>query len=194
MSFIPEGYFEAQAVFEGPGPGGPRMVVTGHTQNELASPDEEAQLVAENLWGASDSLLEAMDSNYALIQVNVYANQGGLDLLVGQWNGNLPGSVGGEANAPQVAVLIQKQTSFAGRRNRGRMYVPGVATASTNEDGTIDPGPLATWQLGADTWLNESQAHGIDLVILHAQPGLPPVPVEHLSVQQTLATQRRRLR
>lgn len=193
MSVIPEGYFEAQAIFSTPAAGGPAMVVTGHTQNELSSPDEEAELVAENCWGADGSLISVMSSSYALIQVNVYANQGGPDLLVGQWNGQIAGDGSGAA-APQVAVLVQKQSPFAGRRNRGRMYVPGVQQNSVGADGDLDGTSLSGWQAAAETFLAETQSHGVDLVILHNEPAVTPTIVTGLSVQALTATQRRRVR
>jgi hypothetical protein len=195
MSFIPVGYLEAQAVFTGPGPGGVRMVVTGHTQVELASPDEEAEIIAEQIWSANGSDLRfPIDNNYSLVQVTVYANQGDPDLLIGQWTGTIQGTSSGTAVPPQVAVLIRKTTSMAGRWNRGRMYIPGVNSASLGEDGTLEGSALANWQNAANGFLQACSSTGLDLVILHNDPARTPTPVESLVVQSLSATQRRRLR
>lgn len=193
MTFIPVGYLEAQAIFRTPAQGGPAMVVTGHEQYALASPDEEAEYIAEGIWGGTGSLLTRMSDDYALVQVNVYANQGGPDLNIGQWNGELEGGAG-VAEPPQVSVLIQKQSGFAGRANRGRMYVPGVPNGAVGADGDLDGTNLTNFQAAADAFLNFSESGTGNLVILHNNPALTPTTVTALSVQALVATQRRRVR
>lgn len=40
---------------------------------------------------------------------------------------------------PQVATVVTKFTSIAGRKFRGRMYLPGVPQGSVGDDGGINP-------------------------------------------------------
>jgi len=47
-------------------------------------------------------------------------------------NGNGPGTVAGDALPGQTAGLLTLRTPFAGRRNRGRMYIPAPGEADND--------------------------------------------------------------
>lgn len=103
---------------------------------------------------------------------------------------------GGQSAAgasPQVAYLIEKRTASGGRRNRGRMYLPGVPEANVNEAGVIETSSLAALNTQADAFLARIQEHVLQMVILHTGPSAPTVVTE-LSADPVVATQRRRLR
>ncbi|MQB02229.1 MAG: hypothetical protein GEU78_18625 [Actinobacteria bacterium] len=170
------------------------MVVTGHAGIFAGDANEEARIIAEDIWNAPLSLLSKVDASNILTQVNVYRNVGGPPFFVGQWNGSLAGGAGGTGQAiPNVSVLVQKQTGLAGRRNRGRMYVPGIQAGGIGDDGVIDATQLTSWQAAADVWFDAADAI-LPLVILHETPPDTATPVLSLSVQALVATQRRRLR
>lgn len=95
------------------------------------------------------------------------------------------------------AVLVQKRTGVPGRPNRGRMYLPGVATeASVAPNGIIESSALAGFQAAMNslyTDLTDGAATGIaDLAVLH--PAGTHTVITALVVDDTIATQRRRLR
>jgi len=107
------------------------------------------------------------------------------------------GDVGGSASlgwTPQVSVLVQKRSNtFGGRKNRGRMYVPGYPEDTANQSGLIT-GSLAGLQAEYDAFLAALSASGLPMVILHNELADTPTVVDVLEVQSTIATQRRRVR
>jgi hypothetical protein len=102
---------------------------------------------------------------------------------------------GGSANsaAPNVAVLVRKITGFAGRRNRGRFYVPGVEEDNIDGAGVLDTTSLGQWQSAATGWFNSMVTAGFDPVINHDDLSVLTT-VTAYTVQAKCATQRRRLR
>lgn len=190
---IPDGFLEAQAIFETPAEGGPAMVVTGHVADPLYSADLAATTMADTVWNAFGGLLTVMSSGYTLVQLNTYLSRGGPDLEVGQWNGSNQGTAGGAA-PPQVAALIQKQSGLAGRANRGRMYVPGPVATQIGADGDFEAPALTSWQAAANVWFDEAVQASLQPVILHTNPAIAPTTITALSVQVLSATQRRRVR
>lgn len=194
MTLIPAGHAQCRAVFDSEGPSDPVMVVTGHVRPSGLTAGVIASTVANSLWGGPGSLLSMMADSFTLIRVDCDMNPGTGDIEQGQWNGSLSGGLGGTAVPPQVAVLIKKVSSLAGRRNRGRMYVPGLEGASCGPDGIVNPTPLGNWQAAADAWLAASVTNGVDAVILHETPPDTATPILSLEVQATVATQRRRVR
>lgn len=105
-------------------------------------------------------------------------------------------SVGVGALVPQnTAVLVTKLTNTAGRRGRGRMYVPGTATEdAVNNVGTLTPTAVSTRQTEINDWFARLVAEGHTPVVLHATPPPTGTPITGFVVQSMVATQRRRLR
>lgn len=110
---------------------------------------------------------------------------------------------GGGAGAPlpqNCGVLITKRTGSAGRRNKGRWYVPGIGEGAVDAIGVVSAPTVTAFQTAANATLAAiNAAVGIgNMVILHTSggttpPGDPSV-VTSLQVQSKMATQRRRLR
>jgi len=112
-------------------------------------------------------------------------------------------AVGSDSSGPltaSVAVLVQKRTILAGRKHRGRFYLPGipssVVTASADPN-ALEAASLTEMQgrfdlLFADC-IDDSPGPVHPLVILHT-PDSDPTVVSALSVQGRFATQRGRLR
>lgn len=194
MTQIPDGHFLAQSTFNTPSVGGPAVVVTGHQRAFGEDADECARRLAEDAWDASGSLLDRMDSSTSLIEVVTYLRAGPGDPFIGSWTGSLVGGQPGPAAPPQVAVLLQKQSGLAGRRNRGRMYVPSVVSSNIDEDGTLDSGAQTAWNAAAGVFLAACLAQDIDLQIFHETGADTPTLVTALVAANTVATQRRRLR
>lgn len=109
-----------------------------------------------------------------------------------------------------VAALVRKSIEGGRGRKNGRMYVCGVPDNATAVDfpNTMVAAVLALWEAGVDAFLarvNEHQAapaYQPELVVVHVTErdaeGHPTAgdfrPVTALTVDPTLATQRRRLR
>lgn len=146
-------------------------------------------------------LLAQISSSYTSLKAVMYVGQDGGPPVV--WESNNSTQVGGGAGAPlpqNNAVLITKRTASAGRRNKGRLYCPGIGEGAVDAVGTIAGATVTAFQTAADAWLTAINATtGIGgMVILHTSGGVTtppaPTPVTALVVQPKIATQRRRLR
>lgn len=112
-------------------------------------------------------------------------------------NSAIVGAITSGVFPPNTAVLVKKTTASGGRRNRGRMFIPAVISeAGVNNSGQIDPAFLAARQTIADDFLDDTiGVTGVgNMVILHSEAPSTPTTVTSLIVDQTVATQRRRLR
>lgn len=100
------------------------------------------------------------------------------------------------------ALLVGKDTSYAGRKYRGRMYWPSMlASGSVDPNGNVDATVLATLQghftdLFADLQLDPSAVP----VLLHDKitggvlDTTPATPLTAFTVRNKIGTQRRRMR
>jgi len=105
--------------------------------------------------------------------------------------GGETGSVG--AVAP--AILVSKRTALGGRKNRGRMYIPGQSESAMEPGGFVQAATLADVQSRVDSLLGKLTADDLPMVIGHSDPGDTFAPiVTALVVSPILATQRRRQR
>lgn len=91
------------------------------------------------------------------------------------------------------AYLYRKRTALGGRKNRGRMFLPGVGEADVNSLGVISTGVVGALQALADDLLTDLDAAGYPMHILH-NDSTPPTQVTALLLDSVIATQRRRLR
>jgi hypothetical protein len=119
------------------------------------------------------------------------------------------GTVAAAVVPPQVQMLLKKVTAFAGKKNRGRTFLPG-ALSDTNVDaaGNITGGTVLTdFQEGCTDVLEALSAAGCPMVIVNRTviTPLPPLrpftdalltghDVTQWGPELKVATQRRRLR
>ncbi len=110
------------------------------------------------------------------------------------------GGNGGVNLLPQnCAWLIHKRTAFAGRRGRGRLYLPGPAEGEVDNLGQVGIATQNSWNGALSSWRTDisGSASFLGMCILHG-PGVSAVPapyfVSSLSLDPVIATQRRRLR
>lgn len=107
--------------------------------------------------------------------------------------------VTGSATANTVpmngAVLIRKGTNLGGRQNKGRMYWPPVAfnESIVSPAGIIASAELAAEQTKWTAFWNSLLTGDYPMVLFHSD-GSPSTIVNGLTLQNKLATQRRRLR
>lgn len=106
------------------------------------------------------------------------------------------GGGGGNALPPNVATLVKKNTGLRGRKNRGRMYVPGLAgEGDVDNNGFISGASLGTFQTAFTNFFNDLDGATpvSDIMLLHEDNSLA-TRVSSLEVENLVATQRRRLR
>lgn len=122
--------------------------------------------------------------------------QDGDDLRIEGTNPTGAGQVAGDPVSPQVAVLVRKITAAGGRRNRGRMYWPGVSRTSVFSDGRLSSTELASFNTTVATLKSNlvALAQVADLVVLHSSAPFTPTVITDLDVHPFVATQRRRLK
>lgn len=99
---------------------------------------------------------------------------------------------------PQVAGLISWRTPLAGRKNRGRSYLPYVADADMDPDGT----PAAVYLTKLETFANlmlppltvgtPPDTSTIKFSIANSPHAFQPVGVSDWRIENGFATQRRR--
>lgn len=121
------------------------------------------------------------------------------------WDGGvfeaISGRVGTGAGDPSLpsncAFLLKKISGFAGRRNRGRMYVPFFIGSEADVD---SKGRIVESQRVAIENVFRPAFHEPTDVILHSKatalaPDPPaPTPIVRLDLDPLIATQRRRMR
>jgi hypothetical protein len=101
---------------------------------------------------------------------------------------------------PNAAYLVRKVTSRGGRQGRGRMYVPpfNLSEISVDSAGFMSPATAANLSNQYEEFRNSMVTAGVTMVLLHDTPksGVLPAPdtVNTLVVEQSVATQKRRIR
>lgn len=148
--------------------------------------------VCNDVFDAVATWLGGQASTYTLKKVDGYWGNG----LVGT-STRAPDQFGGTNNVlPQnCAYLIHKNSGLGGRKNKGRMYLPGVAELSCDHAGNLDSGTITGLNAGLATLftnLGNIEALGAP-VILHGDAATP-TPIVSFTADTRIATQRRRLR
>jgi hypothetical protein len=147
-----------------------------------------------DLWGARGS------DKYVLKETTSEINAGDPDPLVGAYVHDDPGVHSSTLIPQNSSWLVHKSTGFGGRRNKGRMYVPGVFESSVNDIGQVDGTAISDWNGSLATFRTAILAvAGVSaLSLLHTPSDDDPTPtgtdVTALTMDSVIATQRRRLR
>lgn len=187
---IPDGFGEARIEWVVPGTAGPGLTVLGF---EDGTPATAADAVALQIRDdMRDDICPQMANAYFLSTVTVNINRGGTieqGLATGLDNGSLTGA----ACTPNVSFLIRKRTGLAGRKYRGRWYLPGVVETDVDAAGLISSTRQNALQLAVNAFKTDMGAATHELVLLHSDATVPTA-ITSLPVEQQVATQRRRLR
>ena len=200
---IPVGF--GQAVYEMRLVTDPDPIVTtmGHDLSNVEGGDYDT--IADRLFNSfHDAWSPIINSAYELTQVTLYVGQDGGPPAVVESTETAVAFTGSSPALPQnCAALVRKRTSAAGRRGRGRCYIPGIREDKVEATGVYLDGYEATLQAAADQWMDwldgtEPGSTAYPPVILHRSEGAgtepPPTPVTAFEVDSLIATQRRRLR
>lgn len=207
MVDIPAGYAHLTHVLDGPGPEA-RSVTLGVRNDTGVDTVTSVGSVVSNAvsltWPSGvTGIMASISNTYTLTKVNVLYRDAALDLF----SLDLPFALGGGTTdppaSPNWSFLVQKLTAKAGKRHRGRMYMPGIGETSVDNEGQISQ-ILADAQ--ADRWNDYRDALAVNPtvpgadcppVILHSTPvgiGGLPTEITAFAVPRLGATQRRRLR
>jgi hypothetical protein len=101
---------------------------------------------------------------------------------------------------PNTTYLVKKESGFAGRQYRGRMYFPYVLESDTNDDGSLVGAAQTILNTLATNLLSDmidpTLINTSELVILHAEAATvpDPTPITAFTGETFVATQRRRLK
>lgn len=196
-TIIPVGYAQANVVQRLVGDNEDMVCTFGFDHSGSADDFVTQANLVLGAWVAN--ILPLQGSNFSAVAVDYYVGQDGGPPAVFRSNAG-----GGSGSSPattlpnNTAALIRKRTDAAGRRGRGRFYVPGLPEGEVNALGDLSTVQRNALQSGASEFLNDLIALDLPMVILHRTEGLgtepPPTPVTSLVVELKVATQRRRLR
>lgn len=199
---IPPGF--AQAAFKFDLNGDPEPIVTtcGVSVSAWGGDFQAAANACRDRWAAAWPAA-SMSNQFRFRGVTLRVGQDGAPPLIFEADADIVG-LGAATVLPQnCALLVRKRTASAGRRNRGRFYVPifGILESAVSQIGVISGGDVSGQQTGWDafhTALTSGGAHPLTPVILHSDggvtaPGAPTV-ITSFHVEPIIATQRRRLR
>lgn len=163
------------------------------------------ELLTGSIQEAADLAAASWADNILVKQANMVVFRGtsvrfrvGANMVIADSTGETAvNGTGGADLAPlNSAYLVRKLSAFAGRENKGRMYIPGVVMGDllANTGATLASGPLTAWQTAVTSLYDELVAGGIPPMILHQEPATTATEVAGFSIQSRLATQRGRLR
>lgn len=129
---------------------------------------------------------------------------GGVDLL-GEKVGTSTGTLSGQLYAANSAALVRKSTGRAGRKHRGRFYLPWcLLETAVDEKGMFTGASWTALNTACTSFFNHIKTGsapataGADMFILHDDLAKPPIPppteITALVLDNMIATQRRRMR
>lgn len=159
------------------------------------------QVDADALAASLASPLKAiMQAGYQVTNVNLFVGLTIGDISLDSNVGNGPGTASGAPLPQNTSILVRKSGLLAGRKHRGRMYIPGVREANVNEVGLIDSTERTRIQGHVDALFDalENPVGGFNWLgayILHSYgDATEPTAITAMQVDPVVATQRRRLR
>jgi len=122
------------------------------------------------------------------LRIQIDAN----DQVIQRWEEENNGSDGADMLPLNVSMLVKKLSGVAGRKNSGRMFIPGLREARVDDAGRLTSSFQAAMQTGVDAFYDALVADGWPPYIFHHGPG-DPRAVTSLVVAGAVATQKGRL-
>lgn len=176
------------------GAAGDSVITLGLDQSASTATDQQdLQAVFD---GFEATVMTRMPSAAELTSLTAIAQSiGGVQSL--EVLGPITGVLTGQLLPANTAWLIQKLTGFAGKKNRGRMFLPAVpaVTPQSINPNLVDTAQLALMQTKWDDFRTALISADLLPVILHQQGVAdPPRPVTSFVVAPRFATQRGRMR
>lgn len=190
---IPSGYAQVNLKWTGAGVPLGAETTFGVTCAVNARPDEVQVVINQALQGSNFTASLSNQVAISTMLIKVGPTETG---PMAEFACNYPGGVGGEPVPPNTAILVKKSTALGGRKAQGRYFLPGAVESSVSAGGIISQEFIADYQEAQDGFLTALTNLNSAMYLLHSkgEADVPPYAVMKLSVQPTVATQRRRLR
>lgn len=191
MSVIPSGYAELSWHFTFDGTTHESITTMGVNTSDVVTILDANDVMTTFADQFSDVIGSAVDLVRAIVRVGTDD-----DPLVIESTQDLIHMAGGDTLPPQCSFLVRKLTAFGGKKNRGRMYIPGANDNLVDTAGKLSDAGLTALQGAASglktdlldlSWIS-------DLVVLHSAGVALPTVITSLIAENEIATQRRRLR
>lgn len=115
---------------------------------------------------------------------------------VGNVQTNVASVSGGTSHAPatpNIAFLCHKITALGGRRNHGRMYLPGVSEQDVDGVGNVVGSKITELTSNMNAFLASMATANFFWTLLH-NGAVAPTPITSYQWETLAATQRRRMR
>ena len=191
---IPTGFAQANFKFTGAAVPTGAEVTMGLFVDTFTGDPEAAADAAANAWGtALMQGLQTIDITLSSVLVKFGPNATGPSF---ERPTGIQGTQTDATAAPNLALLVRKNTSGGGRTGRGRFYIPGVSEDDINEGGVLSGGYLSLAVTACNDFHTELVAADLTPALLHSagSPVQQPLPITSFSPDATAATQRRRMR
>lgn len=199
---IPIGFAQVTYVMQQAGDTDPYNCTIGIDASLSSASNEDILGQCAAAWVLN--ILAGQSTGITLTSVRGTFGTDGVDPILVDWPSGAQGP-NTQGMLPQnCALLVRKNTLLGGRRNRGRMFVPGILPdGQVDNVGVIGTSVVNGLQVQFNNFLEDLRGEGeagdepIRPVILHnfkAGAPLDPTPITSLTVQSVIATQRRRLR
>lgn len=193
---IPAGYGQVAVEMRQTGMNRAAYFTWGFEGGDGSDPDGDAQAIY-TLLSASGRLLNVAQyvAGWSVQRILVTVGTV-LGPFSGEHQVETVGTKPGEAAPPQVALLVRKNSALGGRKGRGRLYLPPAFVAETDitQQGTISSSPYGTLRTTVNSTLTALNASSYPVRLLHSTASPGPSAVTQWSLQQVVATQRRRIR
>jgi len=172
----------------GPGQDGEVLTTMG-VDNE----DPWTQTDVEELYGAFlAEILPVLATPLLFHKCSARVQIDATDQLILEHSDENNGSDGADMMPLNVSLLVKKVTGFAGQRNQGRMFIPGIREARVNDAGQVTGAYFTALQEACDDFLALVGA-GVRTPMLFHHSSATPREITSLQASPFVATQRGRL-
>lgn len=190
--YIPEDHYQVSYVHRQTG--SRQLAVCTMGMHDLSADFAVAAPLSEAAW--MEDVCPQIGSSWTLERIDWRTQQG----IIRQRFTAIVGGIASAQVVGAVAYLINKRTSAAGRKFRGRLFLPGAAESAVNEDGSVVAGVQADLNTAFANYLAQTVAAGMQPVLLHNVAAIPPVGeggptnITSFTTSPIVGIQRRRLR
>jgi len=202
--YVPEGFAHCSLEFSGAALPTAAAITFGVDHSESSLTPQQVGASISAAWTTNIKSTITPDVTLATVHVKFGPMDDGpfVDVAAG-----ITGTGTGANDAPVVALLVRKNTTIGGKRGHGRMFVPGLASTVATINGSVSGSDLSNRNTAWNAFLTDLDNGNTPMVLLHnygtyvnkkgeevTVPPREPSPVTSLSVQNMVATQRRRQR
>lgn len=175
------------------------MVDGTPSQPDVSDACIDVGAIWESAWGWDGAA--GVSDDYTYLGYDYKYRHGGT-LFEGEVPSNIVGTFNAFPLPNNCTWLVQKRTGFLGRAYRGRMYIPmvdGLTEGEVSPTGVIDTASITPRNtLLAGILTSVAALTDVSLALLHTETapgvGLAATPINAMTVDTKIATQRRRMR